>query len=174
MRKSLNINPHDWFEYRHGKLYWKEVPERYFDNPKTAIGFNAKHMGNRAGKVNGDYREVGIQRKFYAEHRIIFFMFKGYLPDYVDHIDGNTFNNNISNLREVTNSQNAANAKMRHDNTSGTKGVTWHKKACKWQASITVDGKKKHLGLFDSLEVAKAVREKAAVEIFGDFMDHNR
>lgn len=173
-RNQLPINPHDWFEYIEGKLYWKEISEDFFANPKSAKSFNSKHMGQRAGRLNKGYREVGIQGKKYPEHRIIFQMFNGYAPDYVDHIDGNTQNNMISNLREATNSLNQANAKMRHDNSSGVKGVTWHKKAKKWQASITIHGKKKHLGLFDRLEDAQAIREQAAVDAFDDYIDHNR
>ncbi|MCZ3125853.1 AP2 domain-containing protein, partial [Acinetobacter baumannii] len=69
---------------------------------------------------------------------------------------------------------NQANAKMRHDNASGVKGVSWHKAKGKWRATITHNGKSKHLGLFDSLDEAKRVRQQAAYEVFGDYIDHDR
>lgn len=162
------------FEYSNGQLIWKEPPDAFFNNPRAKKAFITRYVGQRAGRVSGDYREVGIQGKHYAEHRIIYFMHTGEQPEYVDHRDGNPLNNVISNLRAATNSTNQANAKMRHDNTSGIKGVSWHKAKRKWRATITVNGKSKHLGLFDSIEEAKEVRERAAEQLFGDFIDHDR
>ena len=49
----------------------------------------------------------------------------------IDHIDGNSKNNKIENLREATLSQNCQNQKIRNTNTSGTKGVWFHKQSNK-------------------------------------------
>ncbi|HEB4103147.1 TPA: HNH endonuclease [Acinetobacter baumannii] len=172
--KDIGIDLHDLFEYEDGALIWKEPPDSFFDDPRSKKRFVSRYAGKQAGRKTGDYREVGIKGKRYAEHRIIYFMFTGEEPDYVDHRDGDTNNNRFNNLRAATNSTNQANAKMRHDNASGVKGVSWHKAKGKWRATITHNGKSKHLGLFDSLDEAKRVRQQAAYEVFGDYIDHDR
>jgi hypothetical protein len=48
-----------------------------------------------AGNVDGSYRRVRVDKKSYLVHRIIFLMLKHELPDVVDHINGNTFDNSI-------------------------------------------------------------------------------
>lgn len=54
-------------------------------------------------------------------------------------------------------------------NTSGVKGVHWHKLTCKWAAVIKVRGKRFHLGLFTDMASAKAVYDAKAKELFGEF-----
>lgn len=75
----------------------------------------------------------------------------------VDHIDGNRQNNNINNLRWVTNQQN-------HFNETKAKGYTWDKKRKKWYARIMIDGKKKFLGYYNNEQEAReaylAAKEK--------------
>jgi hypothetical protein len=71
----------------------------------------------------------------------------------VDHRDGNGLNNRRSNLRLANHSQNGGNSKRRRDNTSLLKGVTWNRRAGKWQAQIAGQ----YIGLFtDKLEAARA------------------
>jgi len=55
------------------------------------------------------------------------------------------------------------------NNTSGVRGVSWHKSRGKWQAKIGVDGKLYHLGYFKTIEEATLARQAAAKEYFGDF-----
>jgi len=55
------------------------------------------------------------------------------------------------------------------NNTSGVRGVYWHKLSGKWGAKIWADGKTCHLGLFKTLEEATLARHAAAKEYFGDF-----
>lgn len=87
----------------------------------------------------------------------------------VDHRNGNGLDNRRRNLRLCTSSQNQANARVRSDNSSGYRGVTWHRKSAKWNAYISVSGKRKHLGLFvDPWDAAEAYNA-AALEVFGEF-----
>ena len=62
----------------------------------------------------------------------------------------------------------AYNKRRRQDNTSGRTGVYWHKPTNKWVAIIRVSGKQKHLGSFDSFELAVKAREKAELDIYGE------
>jgi len=105
--------------------------------------------GDIAGcMVGGGYLSVYVNGSPFRVHRLIFLYHKGYLPKYLDHIDGDTLNNKIENLRPCTNSENLMNAKLSKLNTSGIKGVSWRKVERLWVARITTGGKGLHLGSF--------------------------
>jgi hypothetical protein len=87
----------------------------------------------------------------------------------IDHISGNFHNNRFSNLRLATSWQNQCNQKVRIDNTSGLKGVTWDKNRSKWLAQIQVKRKHFFLGRYKTKEEAWAAYQKAAHEYHGDF-----
>ena len=103
-------------------------------------------------------------------HRILVSTFIGDLDGMVvDHIDGDRFNNDLSNLRICTPTQNLWNSRKREDSSSNFKGVYFHKNLGKWVARIQVDRKNRHLGVFvTELEAAKAY-EDVAKEIHGEF-----
>ena len=72
----------------------------------------------------------------------------------VDHMDGNSLNNSINNLRWATYQEQSINRRIQSHNTSGFRGVCFHKRANKWQAQISIDGKTKHIGLYETAEAA--------------------
>lgn len=88
--------------------------------------------------------------------------------DQVDHIDRDIFNNQKSNLRFCTNSQNASN-RIRRTGKSGYKGVYWHVKTSKWQAVIRVNKLNYNLGFFINKEEAAEAYNLAAIKHFGEF-----
>lgn len=55
------------------------------------------------------------------------------------------------------------------NNTSGEKGVYWHKKHSKWQASLHIDGILKHLGLYNDKNEAAKARKQAEEKYFGEY-----
>lgn len=135
----------DLFEYRDGKLYWKKCHRKDFN-------------GTEAGCLNNTgYLRVKITKAGYLVHRLIYLMHHGRLPVMIDHINGNPLDNRIDNLREASSPQNQYNAKVRKDNLSGIKGVGWNKNKKKWIVRIRINGKRKHLGCFDDLELAELV-----------------
>ena len=146
----------DSFDYKDGNLYWKIA------KPKTVIG---KFAGS---KLSNGYYHVQLNGKFILNHRAIFFMHNGFLPKYVDHIDGDPSNNKIENLREVTAAQNSWNQKYTNS-ASGVKGVTWNKQVKKWQPQIRANGKKYYLGRFSNLDDAIDVYNDAAKRLHGEF-----
>jgi len=87
----------------------------------------------------------------------------------VDHIDHNTFNNQMSNLRPATVSQNAANTILAKNNTSGYKGVYWSKQIKRWVARICVNKKNIHLGCSCNLQKMVELYDKKAKLYFGSY-----
>lgn len=88
---------------------------------------------------------------------------------HVDHIDGDTLNNCRSNLRLATRSENGHNARLSRANTSGVKGVSWHKHSGKWRGQIMHGRKSVLVGYFDTLDAAAAAMDFARDFLHGDF-----
>ena len=85
----------------------------------------------------------------------------------VDHIDNCKTNNNISNLRWATHTENMQNSSVSKNNASGSKGVHYDKASQKWISRIVIDGIRISLGSFANLEDAKQVRIIKANQAFG-------
>jgi hypothetical protein len=97
------------------------------------------------------------------------FLLNAQIGQYVDHINKNTLDNRIENLRFVTNQQNGFNRKVGKNNTSGIMGVEWSKQKNKWQAKIKFNYKTRHLGFFDDINDATIARLNGEKEYFGEF-----
>ena len=87
----------------------------------------------------------------------------------VDHINGNGLDNRKCNLRICSLQENNHNCKKPRHNTSGYKGVYWHKLCKKWGAQIRVNKKELHLGLFDTKEKAYDAYCEASKKYHGEF-----
>lgn len=87
----------------------------------------------------------------------------------VDHIDRNKLNNRRSNLRICRQNDNAKNASLRSDNTSGYTGVYYDARRGKWWAGITSNGISYYLGSFEKKDDAIAARLDAETKYFGEF-----
>ncbi len=90
-----------------------------------------------------------------------------------DHKDHNGLNNQKENLREVTQAQNRYNSRVRSDNTSGFKGVSWSKSALLWRAYIMKEGKNKSLGFYPTPQEAAIAYDQAARLQFGEYASCN-
>lgn len=102
-------------------------------------------------------------------HRFILGL-EGGNPIQGDHEDSrNTLDNSLGNLRIADQNEQAFNRRRRSDNTSGYKGVSFHKGTGKWCAVICVRGKQMWLGLFDTPELAYAVYCEAALKYHEKF-----
>lgn len=152
---------HELFDYRDGYLYWKVRPS------------NRVKVGDKACTLRRDgYSHIMIKGVRYLNHRLIFLMHKGYLPDYLDHINGIRSDNHIENLRESSSSENSSNRCMRNDNTSGHKGVSWSNHHNKWRVQVNVHGKAVFRKCYEDLELAILVAEEARLKYHGEFANH--
>lgn len=115
------------------------------------------------------YMDKGFKKQLKLHHLII-----GRKNGMVtDHIDGNGLNNQKSNLRFATIRQNLCNKSIQRNNTTGYKGVHWHKAAKKYMVHFKENGKLIYGGLYiDIIEAAKKYNE-LALKHYGDFAKLN-
>ena len=145
------INWNRIFEYRDGNLYWK-------------VSAGKRKAGSRAGNVGGKgYRRVGYNYKLYPEHRVIWELHNGSIPDglEIDHINRVRSDNRIENLRLATSQENKRN--------TSSNGFHYEKVRGKFLASINVGDQRKWLGTFDNKLDARAAYLRARKELFGEF-----
>lgn len=172
------------FHYDGKNLIWKHRPEHLFKSKAAWVSTNSRFEGKVAGRRNcakGSviYIQVRYLGRIYYAHRIIWEMFFGEIPKgmFLDHIDGNGTNNEISNLRLVDSIGNARNHPIRSTNTSGFNGVYPLKKngvpTGKWAVNIYDKGSQIYLGCFDTKEEAGRIRREANNKI-GYHKNHGR
>ena len=123
-----------------------------------------KYKNCIAGCVSGTLPDAGyilinINNKAYPAHRLAWLYVYGQFPKkHIDHINKVRTDNRIDNLREADDALNSKNQSLYKNNSSGYHGVTAHGK--RWRARINVNGKKVHIGVYDTIEeAAKARRE---------------
>jgi hypothetical protein len=174
LRSLLHYDPKSGrFTWRKGIAHWRaglpagtESRGGTTKKPYIVIGIGTTSTGIQ----NRRYIAIGIEKHVYRAHRLAWLYVHGRWPKgEIDHINGNGRDNRIVNLREATTSQNGFNRGLRSDNTSGYKGISWNKKSSQWLAHIGYRGKIVHLGLFDTIEEAKTVRDEAARRLHGTF-----
>jgi len=134
-------------------------------------GTNSLVYAHTTVLVDGVKRHVKL-------HRLVWERANGPIPagfevDHIDHGEHGGLINTRANLRLASHARNIANGRRRSSNTSGFKGVHLVTRINKWQALIRVDGKRFHLGYFDTAEQAGKAYDSAAVTRFGDFASTN-
>jgi hypothetical protein len=140
-----------------GVLRWKYV------RPKA----NRIKSGDPAGTVTArGYLHIGIARRYYLAHRVIWKLMTGQDPiDQIDHIDGDRLNNRWVNIRAATNGSNRWNSKLPKNNKSGVKGVC-RENGRGWVAYIN----RQRIGRFDTKADAMIARQGAAKLMHGEFL----
>lgn len=91
---------------------------------------------------------------------------------HVDHKNRLNWDCREENLRVCTMSENLCNAKIRADNTSGIKGVGFHRPSGKFRARLKIRGTERHLGLFITSAEADAAVRTARQESHQEFARH--
>ena len=107
------------------------------------------------------YKRITIKNKDYRVHRVIY---KIHNPEWdiedsstsnqIDHIDINSLNNNIENLRVATHQQNMCNRNF--------KGYSFDKSRNKWRVRIKINGKPINGGYFNTEE--EAIKKRAELK----------
>lgn len=149
-----------------------ELKEALDYNPSSGV-FTAKTSGGgriagsvAGGKSTDGYTSISVNGIRYRAARLAWLWMTGEHPSGdVDHIDGNRRNDAWNNLRAATRRQNMANTKAK----SGLKGACWVPSKAKWKAQIRIGGKNKHIGYFETAELANDAYREAAIEAHGEF-----
>jgi hypothetical protein len=130
-------------------------------DPDTGI-FTRKtdRGGYKAGGKMGcishrGYKRICVDKVHYYAHRLAWLYVNGEMPKVIDHINGNTSDNRIANLRNVDQATNLQSiTRPNKANTSGYRGVT--RKRNKWAASLSVNNRHISLGAYETKEAAHA------------------
>lgn len=131
-----------------------------------------KRAGTLAGNVSASgYRSIHVGGGRYLAHRLVYFVATGIDPldKHVDHINGDTLDNRIENLRLADQSENGTHrVKMDSRNTSGHRNVSWHEKDKRWRVKVYREGTVAYTKAHENLEDAAADAERARKEVYAD------
>jgi hypothetical protein len=130
--------------------------------------FFLRESGAEVGTTDlAGYAKIGFRGTQYLTHRLAWLYVYGRWPSIIDHIDGDPSNNALANLREVTHSQNLANAPAFPSSRTGIRGVHYHPRAKKYRVQLTRGWKCHHGGYFDTIEEAALAAERLSIELSG-------
>jgi len=119
------------------------------------------------------YSKVYVDKEHIYVHKAIWSIHHGYIPDEtIDHIDTNTTNNKIGNLRIATRSQQQHNTGVRSTNSTGVKGVSLCKLTGLYRAELKLNHKRVFDKRFNTIEEAKEALDIARREFHGDFTNN--
>jgi hypothetical protein len=115
-------------------------------------------VGDIAGcRMRSDCWCIHIDGRRYQAHQLAWLYMRGeWGRPVIDHRDGNPLNNRWRNLRLSSYSDNAGNRRRMRRNTSGFKGVSFHRQRGNWRAQITKQGRCYCLGSYATAQEAHA------------------
>ena len=118
--------------------------------------------------ITDGYAKSFINGKMVLMHR---YLLNAKENDLIDHININSIDNRIDNLRFSDISSNAHNRKKKENTVSKYIGV--RKNGKNYQAKISKDGITYSLGTFKTEEEAAKIRDKKAIELYGQYAKLN-
>lgn len=155
---------------------WLRKPKLTQDQLKQIVNYDSEtgeftrktsYYESRVGKPIGTidtrgYLVMSIEGKTQLAHRLAWLYVYGYFPEFhIDHINGDTTDNRISNLREATSKQNQENRKLQKNNKTGFRGVVQSKSSGRYLAYVKHNREQIYLGSFATVEEAtNAVKTK--------------
>ena len=121
--------------------------------------------GSIAGTFNMGYMQIRIDYKIHKAHRLAWLYTTGETPvGEIDHINGDKIDNRIVNLRVVTSRQNNSNRRCHRE--GHLVGTSLRKDLDRWVAHISINGRLKHIGFYDTqLEAHEAYQAYKALHI---------
>lgn len=171
VREVLDYNPET------GLLRWKARTKDHFKTTEQVPAevkqqrWNTRHAGQSAftstdknGYKNG--KLLGVK---YQAHRLIWFMEFGFWPGVIDHINGDTSDNRIANLRACSVAENSRSSTNRRGGTSIFRGVSYINRDKVFVCQIQTDDGKSNLGRFSSEVKAALAYDEAALKHHGEF-----
>ena len=155
------------FTYRiDGSLIYKTSGSRHL------AGATAGYIRNPTGRY--PRRHVSINYKIYLVHRLIYLYHWGWLPKQIDHINNNSIDNRIENLRKSCYYTNARNKTSAKGSSSKYLGVSWRPDRKHWKAIIWAEGQHLYLGSSKCEEKSASLYNKAAIKYYKEFANLNK
>ena len=152
-----------WVNLGEGKLYWRSPPKNH---PRL---LNQEAGLPRRGQNGKEYWIIKIGKKPYRRGHLIYFLKHGqFATPCLDHINGNSLDDRIENLRAATIQQNAQNHKKRAKDSDLPMGVRLTSSG-RFQARISLNKKQIHLGAYDTPQEAAAIYVAKRKELFNEF-----
>ncbi len=156
------------------KLTHAELLRELHYDPETGVFTRLWRSGKRTTvcrPVKAGYPRVSIGGEELYAHRVAwFYVHREWPPHEVDHREGDSNNNRLSNLRLATISENRRNMRDTGSGVVGLKGVTWNAGRGCYVGHIKYDGITSHLGCFGlCAPAAHFAYCVAADEAFGEF-----
>jgi hypothetical protein len=147
-------------------------------NPDTgtivrAVSAGRCSAGETVFALDRDYLHVrvtwdGRKHKIYG-HVLAWVLYYGTYPSRkIAHLNDNCADNRLKNLAERGDHHHARHSRMKSNNTSGAKGISWDCRRQLWKVEITVDYKNKFVGRFADKDQALAAYIAASQEHHGD------
>jgi hypothetical protein len=137
---------------------WKDIPNYEGLYQASNLGNVRSLKSNKLLKPTKDvyYYKVGLyknkKQKKFTVHQLVAICFLNHKPSgykkVVNHINFNSFDNNVRNLELVSSRENSNKKHLK--SSSKYTGVSWYKPYKKWMAYIYKNGKLKNLGYFSS------------------------
>jgi hypothetical protein len=155
------------YDHLTGEFWWKPRPREHFDTDGAFKRWNTRYASTIAGNISvHGYRIIKIGQ-LYRASRIAWKLMTGdEPPEMLDHKDGNRANDAWLNLRVATQTEQNWN-RIPRECVSGYRGVSPNGK--RWKAQISIDGRIRHLGSYDTPEDAAAVYEAVALTVHRKF-----
>lgn len=120
------------------------------------------------GSTNADgYASLSVNGRYVGAHRAAWVESNGPIPAgmQIDHMCGNRACIEVTHLNIVTPKSNKQfNSRLRGNNTTGYRGVSFNKQKGAFVAYLRVEGKRMHLGYFPTAEEAGIAAESARRE----------
>jgi hypothetical protein len=156
-----------------GILTWKVRDLSSSKSLNSWSAWNSKFAGKEAiCCVSEGYKVGAITKVKVKAHRVAWCIHHGYWPKgQIDHINGNGLDNRIENLRDVNNSENQRNSRIRSVNTSGHMGVHYEKRSGKWMAYIGNEGELLTIGYYSNKD--DAIKARVDMEVFLGYHDNH-
>lgn len=149
------------YDYNTGGFYWKTVKSH-------------RKLNKPIGCKSDRYYVVTFNQIKYLLHKLAWYFYYDEYPDFqIDHINQDTHDNRITNLRKTTDKDNSRNKPKRRDNKTGVTGVYFESYTKKYRANIIDNDGKCIRKRFTTLDEAKSWRDSKAIE-FGYSENHGR
>ncbi|MEE6016262.1 HNH endonuclease [Escherichia coli] len=164
LRECFSYNPDT------GELFWNARPVSHFKSENACSAWNGRYANKPCGCIRPDgYVKTSVNKVSYLAHRIIWKMITGIDCEFIDHVNGVKSDNRISNLRDVTMTENNRNMTGGRDSDDAFIGVYWHRQRSKWMARIRSEDSERYIGIFDEIKPAVLAYNAECERLHGEY-----